>query len=50
MLAWPTFEGPKERRKEIIKDGKKGRKKERKKENPEIVVKRGIRAVNHNCT
>jgi hypothetical protein len=47
LLAWPTFEG---RRKEVIKEGKKGRKKERKKENPEIVLKRGIRAVNYNCT
>jgi len=31
LLAWPTFEGPKERRMEVIKEGKKGRKKERKK-------------------
>jgi hypothetical protein len=29
LLAWPTFEG---RRKEVIKEGRKGRKKERKKE------------------
>jgi hypothetical protein len=35
---------------EVIKEGKKGRKKEGKKENPEIVLKKGIRAVNHNCT
>jgi hypothetical protein len=47
LLAWPTFEG---RRKEVIKDGKKGRKRERNKENSEIDLKRGIRAVNYNCT
>jgi hypothetical protein len=47
LLAWPTFEG---RKKEVIKEGKKARTKERKKENPEIVLKIGIRAVNHNCT
>jgi hypothetical protein len=26
LLSWPTFEGSKERRKEAIKEGKKGRK------------------------
>jgi hypothetical protein len=34
LLAWPTFEG---RRKEVIKEGKKGRKKEREKERKKIV-------------